>query len=200
MGLTWSRGLGPLAILLLVCGCAAPAPPAPTATPAPTSAPAAAASVSAVASPSPSAAVSGVTPVVRPSGSPAASPAVSPAASPGASPAASPSAVAKPAAAGAPAAAAPAPAGSAAHGEQLFVSVGCYACHGTVGQGASTGPRLAPNPIDFAAFQQQVRQPRQDMPRFAPQFLSDADLADIYAYLQSIPAGPSPTSVPLLNP
>jgi mono/diheme cytochrome c family protein len=82
----------------------------------------------------------------------------------------------------------------------VYTSIGCYACHGTLGQGASTGPRLAPNPIPFAAFQQQVRQPRQDMPRYAPQFLSDQDLADIYAYLQSIPAGPPATSIPLLNP
>jgi cytochrome c553 len=93
-----------------------------------------------------------------------------------------------------------APAGSAAHGQEVYTAIGCYACHGTVGQGASTGPRLAPNPIPFPAFQQQVRQPRQDMPRYAPQFLSDQDLADIYAYMQAIPAGPPATSIPLLNP
>ena len=77
---------------------------------------------------------------------------------------------------------------------------GCYACHGTVGQGASTGPKLAPGPIPFAAVQQQVRQPRQDMPRFTPQVLSDQDLADIYAYLQSIQPGPAATTIPILNP
>jgi ubiquinol-cytochrome c reductase cytochrome c subunit len=113
---------------------------------------------------------------------------------------ASPSPAAKPAAGAAAAPDASAPAGSAQHGQEVFTSIGCYACHGTVGQGASTGPRLAPNPIPFAAFQQQVRQPRQDMPRFSPQFLSDQDLADIYAYLQSIQAGPAATSIPLLNP
>jgi mono/diheme cytochrome c family protein len=80
------------------------------------------------------------------------------------------------------------------------MTVGCYACHGTVGQGASTGPKLAPSPIPFDAFRQQVRQPRQDMPRFGPEQLSDQDLADIYGYLQSIPAGPSATAIPLLNP
>ncbi len=79
------------------------------------------------------------------------------------------------------------------------MSIGCYACHGTVGQGASTGPKLAPGPMPFAAFQQQVRQPRQDMPRFGVDFLSDQDLADIYAYMQSIPPGAAATSIPLLN-
>jgi mono/diheme cytochrome c family protein len=80
------------------------------------------------------------------------------------------------------------------------MTIGCYACHGTVGQGASTGPKLAPSPIPFDAVQQQVRQPRQDMPRFGTDQLSDQDLADIYAYLQSIPAGPATTAIPLLNP
>jgi mono/diheme cytochrome c family protein len=80
------------------------------------------------------------------------------------------------------------------------MSIGCYTCHGTLGQGASTGPRLAPDPLPYQAFSQQVRQPRQDMPRYAPQFLSDQDLADIYAYLQSIPQGPAPATIPLLNP
>jgi len=93
----------------------------------------------------------------------------------------------------------PAPAGSATHGQQVFIQIGCAACHGTVGQGASVGPRLAPGPLPFAAFQQQVRQPRQDMPRFTAEFLSDQDLADMYAYMQSIQPGPAATSIPLLN-
>jgi mono/diheme cytochrome c family protein len=37
------------------------------------------------------------------------------------------------------------------------------------------------------------------MPRFAPQFLSDQDLADIYAYMQSIQPGTPATAIPLLN-
>jgi mono/diheme cytochrome c family protein len=159
--------------------CAPAAPAAPTATPVPP-----AATTGLAIAPAPS-------PVVSPS------PVVKPAASPSA--AASPAAAAKPTAGSSPVAAA-APGGSAQHGEQVYTSIGCYACHGTVGQGASTGPRLAPNPIPFEAFQQQVRQPRQDMPRYAPQFLSDQDLADIYAYMQSIQPGPQATSIPLLNP
>jgi hypothetical protein len=37
------------------------------------------------------------------------------------------------------------------------------------------------------------------MPPYRKAILSDADLADIYAYLQSIPKPPDVKSVPLLN-
>jgi len=29
----------------------------------------------------------------------------------------------------------------------LFMTYGCFQCHGTVGQGGNAGPRLAPNPL-----------------------------------------------------
>ena len=49
--------------------------------------------------------------------------------------------------------AAAAPAGNAEDGRKLFVSYGCYQCHGYEAQGSSaTGPRLGPRPIAFAAF------------------------------------------------
>jgi len=137
--------------------------------------------------PSPSAAASAV---AKPAASP--SVAASPSPLPAAKPAASPAVAASPVAAAG-------PPGNASHGQEVFVQIGSSACHGTVGQGASTGPKLAPGPLPYAAFAGQVRQPRQDMPRFAPQFLSDQDLADIYAYLQSIQPGPPATAIPLLN-
>jgi cytochrome c553 len=37
------------------------------------------------------------------------------------------------------------------------------------------------------------------MPRFTPEALSDQDMADIYAYMQSIQPGPPATAIPLLN-
>ena len=47
----------------------------------------------------------------------------------------------------------PAPAGNAEEGKKLFVSDGCYQCHGYEAQGSNaTGPRLGPRPIVFAAF------------------------------------------------
>ena len=82
-----------------------------------------------------------------------------------------------------------APSGALAeHGRALFVTIGCYECHGTVGQGSrSAGPRLAPQPIPFEAFLQELRRPINDMPPYVAAVLSDADARDIYTYLQSIP-------------
>src|SRR5579884_1053536 len=83
----------------------------------------------------------------------------------------------------------------AAHGQALYEQYGGYE-----GQGASsTGPRIAPNPIAFNRFEQQVYEPRDLMPRYPREYVSEQDLADIYAYLQSIPAPPDPAQIPLLN-
>jgi mono/diheme cytochrome c family protein len=174
---------------MVVAACTPAVPPQASPTPAATVGVVAPTAVVSVPSPSAAASV-----VAKPAASPSA--AASPSPLPAAKPAASPAVAASPVVA---AAAGPAPAGNASHGQEVFVQIGCSACHGTVGQGASTGPRLAPNPLPYTAFSGQVRQPRQDMPRFAPQFLSDQDLADIYAYLQSIQPGPQATAIPLLN-
>jgi mono/diheme cytochrome c family protein len=45
-----------------------------------------------------------------------------------------------------------------------------------------------------------VRNTNGGMPPYQKAILSDADLADIYAYLQSLPKAPDPKSIPLLNP
>jgi mono/diheme cytochrome c family protein len=94
--------------------------------------------------------------------------------------------------------AATAPAGNAEEGKKLFVSYGCYQCHGYEAQGSNaTGPRLGPRPIAFAAFSRYVRQPTNQMPPYTTKVVSDADLANIYAFVQSRPA--PPTNVPLLK-
>ena len=96
-------------------------------------------------------------------------------------------------------AAAQAPAGNGDNGKKLFVSYGCYQCHGYEGQGSSaTGPRLGPKPIAWAAFSRYVRRPTNQMPPFTEKVVTDANLADIYAYLQSRPAPPPVSSIPLL--
>jgi mono/diheme cytochrome c family protein len=102
---------------------------------------------------------------------------------------------------GAPAAApAPAPAGDAVRGKAAFMSFGCYECHGTVGQGNyGTGARLAPKPLPYAAFSAYIRRPAGNMPSFSAAILPDKTVADIYAYLSSIPAGKGPTQIPILN-
>ena len=73
-----------------------------------------------------------------------------------------------------------------AHGRQLYIADGCAQCHGYSGQG-TVGPRLAPNPIPLDIFTRQMRNPRGVMPVYTSKVLSEADLADIYAYLKSVP-------------
>jgi len=91
-------------------------------------------------------------------------------------------------------------AGSAEKGKTAFVKHGCWQCHGFVGQGGVTGPKLAPNPIPPEAFSAFVRFSAGGMPPYLKAILSDDDLADIHAYLQSQPKAPDYKSIPLLNP
>ena len=93
-----------------------------------------------------------------------------------------------------------APAGDAEAGKKLFVSYGCYQCHGREAQGSSsTGPRLGPRPIAFAAFSRYVRRPTGQMPPYTAKVVSDTDMANIYAYVQSRTPPPAVQSIPLLR-
>jgi mono/diheme cytochrome c family protein len=94
-----------------------------------------------------------------------------------------------------------APHGDATLGKAAFMKNMCYTCHGTAGQGGDrgSGPKLAPGLSPWEAFQQQVRHPLSVMPRYAREFVSDADLQDIYAYLASVKAGPAAKDIPLLR-
>ena len=94
----------------------------------------------------------------------------------------------------------PAPAGDAKNGRKLFAADGCYQCHGYEAQGATpTGPRLGPRPIAFAQFSKYVRQPTGQMPPYTAKSIPDKDLADIYAFLQSLTAPPDVSSIPALR-
>ena len=90
-------------------------------------------------------------------------------------------------------------AGDAAKGKVAYVKNGCYQCHNFVGQGGQAGTKLAPKPMPEEAFVNFVRTTNRAMPPYSEQILSNADLADIYAYLASIPAGPDPKTIQLLN-
>jgi ubiquinol-cytochrome c reductase cytochrome c subunit len=95
--------------------------------------------------------------------------------------------------------AAPAP-GAAAAGRKIFAEVGCYQCHGYVGQGSiMSGPALVPQLPAFETLRAYVRHPSGQMPPFSERVLSDAGLEQIYAYLASLPP-PLPVSrIPLLR-
>lgn len=87
--------------------------------------------------------------------------------------------------------------GNAANGKQIFMKQGCFRCHGTDGQGGA-GRRLTPNPLAAPAFIQYVRKPSGQMPPYTNQ-LTDAELADVRAYLATIPPPKPVKDIPLLN-
>ena len=91
-------------------------------------------------------------------------------------------------------------AGSAEKGKTAFAKHGCWQCHGFAGQGGVAGPKLAPNPMPLEALSAFVRNTRGAMPPYQTAILPEADLADIHAYLLSIPKAPDYKSIPLLNP
>jgi mono/diheme cytochrome c family protein len=93
----------------------------------------------------------------------------------------------------------PPSAGRADVGRTLFTKNGCYQCHGREAQGGAAGPRLGPGAIPLARLQY-VRKPTGDMPPYTTKVLSDRDLADIYAFLESLPKPPAVSSIPLLRP
>jgi mono/diheme cytochrome c family protein len=90
-------------------------------------------------------------------------------------------------------------AASAENGKKVYMQVGCWGCHGMVGQGGVTGPKLAPDPMPYDTFVSFVRTTNRTMPPYRESVLSDSDLADIYAYIQSLPKPADYKSIPLLN-
>jgi mono/diheme cytochrome c family protein len=91
------------------------------------------------------------------------------------------------------------PQGNTANGRKLFVSFGCYQCHGYEAQGGSAGPRLAPRPIAYAQLMKYVRHPTGEMPPFTDKIVKDSELTDIYAFLRAQPAPPDVDKIPLLK-
>lgn len=88
--------------------------------------------------------------------------------------------------------------GNAENGKKLFTAYGCYECHGRLGQGG-VGPRIGPPQITAAAVAQYVRHPTGQMPPYTEKVVSDQELADIVAYLESRPMPPPASTIPLLN-
>ena len=88
--------------------------------------------------------------------------------------------------------------GNADNGKRVFLKNGCYECHGTVGQGG-VGPRLTPPAMALPTLTAIVRKGVGGMPPYSARVLSDAELSDIHAYLETIPAPPPAKSIALLN-
>jgi mono/diheme cytochrome c family protein len=90
-------------------------------------------------------------------------------------------------------------AASAEQGKNAYLQHGCWQCHGFQGQGGSVGPKIAPDPLALDAFTAFVRNSNRAMPPYSETILSNADLANIHAYLQSIAKPADYRTIPLLN-
>ena len=87
--------------------------------------------------------------------------------------------------------------GDADNGKRIFFRDGCYQCHGWIAQGGA-GPHLTPPAIPLPAMTAIVRKGNRGMPRYTEKVLSDSELADIHAYLETIKPSPPASSIPLL--
>jgi mono/diheme cytochrome c family protein len=95
-----------------------------------------------------------------------------------------------------------APAGDAGKGKRIFLADGCFTCHGRSGQGGAyngPAPILAHTQLPFEGFKGQIRNPADDMPAFSDAVLSDQDIADIYAFVQTLPGAGSAKDHPILS-
>jgi mono/diheme cytochrome c family protein len=96
-----------------------------------------------------------------------------------------------------------APGGDTANGRRLYLAVGCFECHGRAGQGGRfnyPAPALARTALPLAAFSALVRTGPNDMPAYAQRVLADQDVADILAFLRSLPGRRPAADIPLLDP
>jgi mono/diheme cytochrome c family protein len=91
------------------------------------------------------------------------------------------------------------PAGDAVNGKRLFVRDGCYECHGYAGQGGRDGARIATIALNPQGLIRYVRAPAGAMPAYTDKVISDQELTDIHAYLQTLPKAKPAKDIPLLN-
>jgi len=94
----------------------------------------------------------------------------------------------------------PQPQGNAERGATLFRQNGCFQCHANEGQGGAQGPRIGPNPPSLARFTWYIRNPSGGMPPYTAVVITDQDLADIHAFLESRPQPAAVEDIPLLAP
>jgi len=94
------------------------------------------------------------------------------------------------------------PSGNPIHGRELYLSTGCFECHGRDGQGGAfngPAPALAHTELGFEAFKDQLRQPANDMPAYAAVVMSDQDVVDLLAFVRALPGPRSPNDIAILK-
>ena len=93
------------------------------------------------------------------------------------------------------------PQGDAANGKQIYLRDACFTCHGRSGQGGvfrGPTPILAQTALPFDGFRELLRDPPGDM-AYSEAVLSDKDIADIYAFVESLPGPRSPKDIRVLD-
>jgi mono/diheme cytochrome c family protein len=88
--------------------------------------------------------------------------------------------------------------GNADNGKKLFLRDGCWECHGYAGQGGRDGARLAETALTAGQFTRYIRRPAGAMPAYIEKVLSDAEAADIWAYVKTMTGPKTAKDVPLL--
>ena len=86
---------------------------------------------------------------------------------------------------------------------KVYVAVGCFTCHGRSGQGGNFNyvtPVLAKIQWPVEALRAFLRIGVNDMPAYAKEVLSDQQVADIHAFLRSLPGPRATADIPALNP
>jgi mono/diheme cytochrome c family protein len=94
------------------------------------------------------------------------------------------------------------PPGDAVEGKRLYLAVGCFTCHGRSGQGGAMNgpvPALAKTAMPFDGFKGQLRQPADEMPGYSEKVMTDRQIADIYAFVQSLPGRRPTKDMKVLN-
>jgi mono/diheme cytochrome c family protein len=71
-----------------------------------------------------------------------------------------------------------------ANGQALFFRYGCASCHGLTGQGQAVGKEISGD--SALKITSKVREGPKTMPAFDTTVLSDSDLQELIAFLQSI--------------
>ena len=92
--------------------------------------------------------------------------------------------------------------GDAANGKRVYLAVGCMYCHGRAGQGGAfnyPAPPLAKTAMPFEGFKMVLRQSLNDMPAYSEPVLTDKDIVDIYAFVQSLPGRRPAKDIAILN-
>jgi mono/diheme cytochrome c family protein len=103
---------------------------------------------------------------------------------------------------GSPARAQEASSGDAINGKRAYLAAGCMYCHGRAGQGGAMNypaPPLAKTELPVDGFKGVLRQSLRDMPAYVEAVLPDKDVADIYAFLQTLPGRRPAKDIAILN-